>query len=264
MKIIILAAGKGQRLSPLTDEKPKCMVKLFGKSLLEWQIDVFRELNINDISVVTGYKKELISINNVKFYHNSDFENTNMVETLFCAEKEFNDTIIVSYGDIIFETSVLQKLIESKEEFSIIVDKKWKKYWEIRNEDPLEDAESLRIDELGYITSIGQKVSNISEIQAQYIGLMKFQGDATNIIKKFYFEMKEKAKSGNNPLNSNIPFEKSYMTDLLYGLIKKGIKLKSVHIENGWLELDTMNDYKIYNSMNKIGSLSKIIDLEKL
>ena len=128
MKIIILAAGKGQRLSPLTDEKPKCMVKLFGKSLLEWQIDVFRELNINDISVVTGYKKELISINNVKFYHNSDFENTNMVETLFCAEKEFDDTIIVSYGDIIFETSVLQKLIESKEEFSIIVDKKWKKY----------------------------------------------------------------------------------------------------------------------------------------
>ena len=120
MKIIILAAGKGQRLSPLTDEKPKCMVKLFGKSLLEWQIDVFRELNINDISVVTGYKKELISINNVKFYHNSDFENTNMVETLFCAEKEFNDTIIVSYGDIIFETSVLQKLIESKEEFQLL------------------------------------------------------------------------------------------------------------------------------------------------
>ena len=264
MKAIILAAGQGQRLRPLTNDKPKCMVKLFGKSLLEWQIDVFRKLDIKDISVVTGYKKELISIDDVKFYHNSDFENTNMVETLFCAEKEFDDTSIISYGDIIFETSILQKLIESKEEFSIIVDKRWRDYWEIRNEDPLEDTESLRMDKSGHITSIGQKVSDISEIQAQYIGLMKFQGDATNIIKKFYLEMKEKAKSGNNPLNSNIPFEKSYMTDLLYGLVKKGIKLKSVPIENGWLELDTINDYEIYNNMNKNGSLSKIIDLEKL
>jgi choline kinase len=264
MKAIILAAGSGTRLSPLTDDKPKCMVKLFGMSLLETQLEVFKKLGINDISVVTGYKKDLIVFDNIKFYHNPNFEKTNMVETLFCAEKEFNDTVIISYGDIIFETNVLQKLIESPEEFSIIVDKNWKKYWEIRNENPLEDAESLKIDKLGNITSIGQKVSDISEIQAQYIGLMKFQGDATNIIKKFYLEMKENAKRGDNPLNSNIPFEKSFMTDLLYGLIKKGIKLKSIPIQNGWLELDTKNDYEIYNVMKKNGLLSKIIDLEKI
>jgi choline kinase len=130
MKVIILAAGRGSRLTPLTDDKPKCLVKLFGKSLLEWQIEKFRKFGINDISVVTGYKKELISMDGIKIYYNKNFEKTNMIETLFCAEKEFNDTIIVSYGDIIFETSVLQKLIESKEEFSIIVDKKWKKYWD--------------------------------------------------------------------------------------------------------------------------------------
>ena len=157
MKVIILAAGRGTRLSPLTDEKPKCMVKLFGKSLLEWQIDIFRELGIKDISVVTGYKKELISIDDIKFYHNSNFENTNMVETLFCAEKEMNETMIISYGDIIFQKSVVKKLIKSDENFSVIVDRKWRKYWDIRFDNPLDDAESLILDSENYIKNIGQK-----------------------------------------------------------------------------------------------------------
>ena len=132
MKVIILAAGRGSRLTPLTDDKPKCLVKLFGKSLLEWQIEKFRKFGINDISVVTGYKKELISFDGIKIYHNTNFEKTNMIETLFCAKKEINEIVIVSYGDIIFEDSVVKKLIESKEDFSVVVDKEWKKYWSIR------------------------------------------------------------------------------------------------------------------------------------
>ena len=123
IKVIILAAGRGSRLTPLTDDKPKCLVKLFGKSLLEWQIEKFKKFGINDISVVTGYKKELISFDGIKIYHNKNFEKTNMIETLFCAKKEINETVIVSYGDIIFEDNVLQKLIESKDDFSVIIDK---------------------------------------------------------------------------------------------------------------------------------------------
>jgi len=52
MNAIILAAGQGNRLKPLTNDKPKCLVKLFGKSLLNWQLDIFQKLKINDISIV--------------------------------------------------------------------------------------------------------------------------------------------------------------------------------------------------------------------
>jgi|TARA_B110000438_G_scaffold88857_1_gene88337 choline kinase len=264
LKAIILAAGKGTRLHPLTKDKPKSMVKLFGKSLLQWQLDTYRKLGIEDISIVTGYKNNLIKFEDVKLYHNFNFENTNMVETLFCAEKELDDGVIISYGDIIFETDVLQKLIKSPDEFSIIVDKNWEKYWKIRNENPLDDAESLKIDNSGNIISIGQKVSDISEIQGQYIGLMKFQGSSLNIIKKFYHKIKERSKTELNPLNQSLLFEKSYLTDLLYGLIRERNNLKAVIIQNGWLELDTMKDYKIYNDMNINNTLSKIINLDKI
>lgn len=91
---------------------------------------------------------------------------------------------------------------------------------------------------------------------------MKFQGNATKIIRNFYHEMKEKAKSGKNSLNPEIPFEKSFLTDLLYGLIREGCKLKAIPIENGWLELHTVKDYEIYVEMEKNNLLSKLIRLD--
>ena len=262
MKVIILAAGRGSRLTPLTDNKPKCLVKLFGKSLLEWQIETFRKFGINDISVVTGYKKELISFDGIKIYHNKNFEKTNMIETLFCAKKEINERVIVSYGDIIFQNSVVEKLIESKEDFSVVVDKEWKKYWSIRFNNPLDDAESLILDSENYIQNIGQKTTNLDEIQGQYIGLMMFKGKSTEIIKNFYDKMKKLSKVNENPLNSDLAFELSYMTDFLQGLVNEKYRIKAILIKNGWLELDSMHDYEIYNKLYEEGNLSNFLNIK--
>ena len=261
MKVIILAAGRGSRLTPLTDDKPKCLVKLFGKSLLEWQIEKFRKFGIKDISIVTGYKKKLISMDGIKIYHNNNFEKTNMVETLFCAKKEINETVIVSYGDIIFQDNVVQQLIESKDDFSVVIDKEWKRYWDIRFDNPLDDAESLILDSENNIKNIGQKTVTLEEIQGQYIGLMMFKGNSTKIIKKFYEKMKELSKMGKNPLNSNLPFELSYMTDFLQGLVNEKYKLKAILIKNGWLELDSMQDYEIYNKLYQEGKISSFLNI---
>ena len=73
MNVIILAAGKGERLKPLTNETPKCLVKLFGKSLLDWQIETFRKLGISDITIITGYKNESINYSNTKKIVNTRF-----------------------------------------------------------------------------------------------------------------------------------------------------------------------------------------------
>lgn len=256
MRAIILAAGEGKRLRPLTNNIPKCLVKIFGKSLLEHQIEIFRSCGINNISVVTGYQKNKICFSGINYFYNKKFETTNMVETLFCAEKELEDNVIISYGDIIFEKKVLEKLLASKDEISVIIDKNWLKYWKIRFSNPLDDAESLAYDENEYLKDIGRKVENVSSINGQYIGLMKFQGNGLKILKNFYHESKKNSTDEFNPLNSNVKFEKSYMTDLLYGLIKKGFRIKVIFIENGWLELDTINDFELYTQMDSNNSLS--------
>ena len=261
MKAIILAAGEGKRLRPLTNNTPKCMVNLFGKSLLQWQIETFRSCQIDDISVVTGYRSELINLPRLKIFQNKKFETTNMVESLFCASQELSEQTIVSYGDIIFEKKVLDKLIQSKADFSVIVDKNWKRYWEIRFDNPLNDVESLKIDTDDNITSIGQKTQKINEIECQYIGLMKFQNAGLEKIKKFYEKTKSQSTNNSNPLNPLVSFQQSFMTDFLQGLINDGCKLKAVEIENGWLELDTINDHNKYTELYSKNKLSEFIDL---
>ena len=258
MKAIILAAGKGSRLNSLTKNKPKCLVSLFGKTILEWQLEAFQKCGISDITVVRGYKGQMINFKNLTYFDNLDFASTNMVETLFCAKEKFHDSVIVSYGDIIFQSTILKKLINSVYDTSIVVDNNWKTYWEKRFENPLDDAESLSIDESDNISSIGQKISNIDEICGQYIGLMKFQGNAINDLLSIYDNLNEKYLRQNQISD----FKNWYMTDFLQYFIKSGFKIKPIRIDGGWLELDTIKDYELYNNLYKNNTLTDFIDLK--
>ena len=104
------------------------MVELFGKSLIEHQINAYKSCNISDISVVTGFRNDSITISNVRYFRNERYQITNMIESLFCAEKILNGDVIVSYGDIIFEKKILEALLEEQEDISVVVDFNWKKY----------------------------------------------------------------------------------------------------------------------------------------
>ena len=168
MKVIILSAGEGKRLRPLTNEQPKCLVNLFGKSLLQWQLQVLHNLGISDITIVKGYLGNKINLPNMTYFQNLNYNTTNMVETLFCAKEKLQDSVIVSYGDIIFQPDVLKKLLDAEDDFSIIVDEEWQKYWNIRTNDPLSDVESMVVEN-GFIKNIGQKVSSLEQIQGQYL-----------------------------------------------------------------------------------------------
>jgi L-glutamine-phosphate cytidylyltransferase len=261
MKVIILAAGEGTRLRPLTLNNPKCLVELFGKSILQWQIDTFNDFQIKNIIIVKGYLEKKINLPNITYYINEKFSTTNMVETLFSARNEMNESIIVSYGDIIFEKNVLNELLTSQADISLVVDTNWLNYWKQRFKEPLDDAESLVIDDEGNIISIGQKIKKLDQTQAQYIGLMKFQGKGLEQLKSFYDQSKALSKSGKNPLNPNLDFNKSYMTDLLQGMINNGIKIKAIPIKNSWLELDSYNDYLLYSQMYENKTLSEFFDV---
>lgn len=261
MNAIILAAGEGKRLRPLTNDKPKCMVELFGKSILQRQLEIFHNCGINDISIVTGYRADKITFDNIQYFKNPKYLTTNMVETLFCAKDALRDSTIVSYGDIMFEKIVLKKLIDANHDICVVVDMDWFKYWKTRFKDPLDDAESLVIND-GYITNIGQKVTDVRQIMGQYIGLMKFQGEGIRTLTNFYENTKKQASQGINPLNPKLPFEKLYLTDLLHALVITGHKIKAVPIHNGWLEVDTKNDYDLYTRLHLEKKLDEFISLD--
>ena len=110
MKAIILAAGEGKRLRPFTLERPKCMVEIGGKSLLERQLHILDHKEISDVIIIGGYKIEMLKGKANKVIENPRYQDTNMVSTLFCAEEELKGDLIISYGDIVYSRGILEKL----------------------------------------------------------------------------------------------------------------------------------------------------------
>ena len=87
MRAIILAAGRGSRMNDLTDDRPKCLVELRGKPLLEWQLAAIREAGITEIAIVTGYKRELLARYELTEFHNPRWAETQMLSSLAYAKK---------------------------------------------------------------------------------------------------------------------------------------------------------------------------------
>ena len=261
MKAIILAAGKGTRLWRYTRNVPKCMLKFKGKTIIERQVETLRANDINEIIIVKGYKSDKIQIPNIKYYTNTDYENTNMVHTLFCAKEELIGDVIVSYADILYESRVLKKLIKLKSDTIVTVDIDWKKYWTIRYGNTTTDTESLVVNEKGYILDIGQIYPPKDKINGRYVGLLKFSSKGIENVKKVYYELR--SKFWNKQWPKDKLFQQAYMTDIIQTLIDEGIKVKAMKIKNGWLEFDTNEDYEKMIRLDKEKKLKELFDVNK-
>lgn len=257
MRVLILAAGQGTRLAPLTDDRPKCMVELAGVSLLQRQTATLDSLNITDVTVIAGYRAEVIEAAGFKTIINQDFASSNMVHSLFCASRlmDGEDDLIIAYGDIVYEPKVLNALMASDSPMSVVVDMEWRRYWELRMEDPLADAETMKIDEQGLITELGKKPRGLEEIQGQYIGLIQVRKDNVTAVRGLYEAM------DNSEVYDGQSFQQMYMTSFLQHAIDSGWPVKAVPISNGWLEVDTVGDLELYRRMESEGALADFYKL---
>ena len=92
MKAIILAAGLGSRLLPLTEDKPKCLVEFSGKTLLERLLKTFKSCGVNDIVLVIGHKSEKIKNVDLNLVKNEKYSKTGIMHSLFCAKEKLEKT----------------------------------------------------------------------------------------------------------------------------------------------------------------------------
>ena len=237
MNSLILAAGTGTRLRPITNDIPKCLVKIGNKSLLDWQLENLKKAGIKNINIVTGYKQDkIIKDREIKFnkiYFNKRYNSTNMVKSLLLAKDLFYTDLLISYSDIIYKTEIVKLLLESKHENVIIVDVDWHKLWSKRFKEPLDDAETLSFDKNFNLLNIGKKTRNINDIMGQYIGLMKFDNNTLGFLNNLDIE---------NKIKNNL-----FMTDLIRIFLKNNIEIKVLPIKRGWLEVDSLSDLTLYN-----------------
>jgi phosphoenolpyruvate phosphomutase len=119
---IVLAATRGRGLEPITVDRPKVMLPIAGKPLLRWLVDGFKKHHINDITVVGGYHAEAIDTADIKLAVNERYAETDELASLGCAVHSLESDTIISYGDILFRSYVLRDLVDSKADFTVVVD----------------------------------------------------------------------------------------------------------------------------------------------
>ena len=236
LKAIILAAGEGMRLRPYTLDRPKCLVEVDGDSLLDRQLAVLATEAIHPIVLIGGFRVEMLKRPGIESRINPRYAETNMVWTLFCAEDALEGDVLLCYGDIVYSREILQALLKFKADIAVAIDLDWESYWRARNENPLDDAETLKLAADGRILEIGQKPKSLAEIEGQYIGLMKFSARGVQLLKTTFHAAKSAGSLRGKPL------EKAYMTDLLQAMIDLQYRLDAVPVHGGWVEVDTVED----------------------
>ena len=238
MKAIILAAGQGTRLRPLTDDKPKCLVELSGKPLLEHQLEVLRAAGINDIHVVAGYLANQLDRPGLTRHINECFAETNMVNTLFSAESVMtgDSDLIICYGDIVYQSQVLEAVLTMDAPISLAVDREWRRYWAARMDNPLTDAETLKLTDGNRVVELGKKPKRYADIQGQYIGLIKVRADHVAQLPKVWRAMDQ------TTIYDGKDYNNMYMTSFIQHLIDENWQIRAAMIENGWAEVDCEED----------------------
>jgi L-glutamine-phosphate cytidylyltransferase len=239
VRAIVLAAGQGARLRPLTDDRPKCMVAYKGVPLIERILGSLRAAGITDLVVVKGYMAEALQPVGVRTYVNENYATGNMVATLFTVEKELEGDVLISYSDIAYGPTVVKKLMECDADIAIVVDLAWRELWQKRMTNPLADAETLKLDGQGCVRELGKKPWSYADIEGQYIGLIKLSARGAEKLRALY------ARLDRNATYDGQPFEKMYMTSLLQRAIDEGIAVRAVPIRGGWIEIDAPSDLEI-------------------
>ena len=244
MKAIIIAAGKGRRLLPFTEDMPKCMLQVRGKPLIEHQLDIFKTFGITDISIIKGYQKHKINYEAAKTYYNDNYDNNNILRSLFYAEKELNDDVIVSYSDIIFDKDIIGKAMHAPGDICIVVDRDWKEH-------DVEEAEKT-IVRWKKVKKIGKHLAP-KEANGEFIGIIKCTKKGAHLVRDIYHDIVRRYH--NTPFQRARSLDQAYLTDMLQELIDRGNDVHAVSIRGGWIEIDTPEDLARARAAKNYGSI---------
>ena len=234
-RAIILAATRGSELYSLTLDKPKTMIRIGGEALLARTVNKFKKIGINKSIVVAGYKAESIDISGIEIRVNKDYEIGDELMSLVCAQNDFDNDMVISYGDLLFREYILRDLLEVDGDIVIIVDSALNNSsttgspdlaYCSQNDDRSPFMQNIILKELSSVIKTGNKKPS-----GQWIGMMRVRKEGRNWIEEAIHELKPSPN-----------FKKLTLSDLLNYIIEQG-KIINVHYISGhWLDVNSIDD----------------------
>ena len=239
MKAVVLAAGRGRRMGGGTENLPKCLMTLWGRTLLDHCLGGLQKAGFSprDIGIVTGYRREMLDAPGFSYFQNAEWESTNMFVSLTTASEWLrSEACVVSYSDIVFSPDAVMKLVASARELSITYYAGFWELWSERFQNPLDDLETFK--QLGgNLLEIGKKPVSKEDVQGQYMGLLRFEPSGWDKVER----------AVKLPMPKTV--DKLDMTTLLQHLIDLGCPVEAIETGGPWFECDNMNDIEVYERL---------------
>ena len=241
MRAIILAAGYGLRLNQHTKDIPKALLDLNGKSILERQISLLREYGVNEIFVVTGYKREKYVLKDIEYIFNPRYSETEQLASMMVARTKIFDDVLVIFGDILFDSQILQQILASNDDIAMAIDLNWEKSYNegLCNSHPLD--EPVLINQKKVLRISYKQTDTMIENQTvgEFLGVIKLSANGSRTIIKKYEELEKSHVGRFHDANS---LEKAKLADILQELIDSKIEISFIAVNGKWCEIDTPKD----------------------
>ena len=232
---VILAASRGEELGVLTDDRPKAMVSIGGTPLLHHLIATLNEIGIKDITVVRGYRKELVTAPNIHYVDNDDHADTKEVYSLYLAKDQIREHTLISFGDILYKKYVPMNALDVDGDIAIVVDADWQ---ESRNRQRYADFVSCDrpyrkeyFEQTVLLKCMGDDLEE-DKINGEWIGLFKVSNEGSRVLRKILED-----------LSLRDDFKDLRMSDLFNEIIAQGKEVHVVYLRGHWLDVDDLRDF---------------------
>jgi phosphoenolpyruvate phosphomutase len=237
---VVLAASRGRGLESMTTDRPKVMLPIAGKPLLRWLIDSFKKEHVNDITVVGGYRVDAIDTAGIKLVVNERFAETSELASLACATDALESDTLISYGDLLFRSYVLRGLVESKADFSVVVDSSPSASSNLTVRD---FAYCSRPDDRGLfgtpvllkrVTS-GKQIAadSTGPVSGRWIGMLKVSRAGVVRLKAVLARLQQQPD-----------FDSLDMPALMNALIIDGVDIEVLYVHGHWRGVNDLEDFR--------------------
>ncbi|MBM4441167.1 MAG: phosphocholine cytidylyltransferase family protein [Candidatus Rokubacteria bacterium] len=238
-RAVIVAAGVGRRLTPHTADRPKCMVEVGGRAMLDWQLAALRAAGVEDFVVVRGHGADAVARPRLRYATNADYARNNILGSLMSAESELAGGALVAYSDILYDSEVPRSLLESDADIALAVDRDWRGVYVDREGHPEDEAELVRT--LGDRVVEAGKGIPLTVAFGEFIGMLRLSAAGARTLCAVYREVL--ARDGlDMPFQRAKSLRTAYLTDMFQELAGRGVTVTAVPIRGRWMEIDVPGD----------------------
>jgi choline kinase len=243
VKGLLIAAGRGQRLMPLTDHVPKCYAPIGGRRILDWCVEALGHAGCRDIVFIGGYRMERVQTEypRFRFVHNRAWERNNILLSLFSARAEMTGGFVSSYADILYTPDAVRRLVRHPADIALLVDTDWRARYRPRTQHPESDGEKVRLHG-DRITAVSRRIPP-DEAPAEFTGVAKFSAAGARLLLE-HFD-RARARFDGRPFGNSPSFQRAYLIDLLQAMLADGVPMHAVETFGGYFEVDTTEDHRL-------------------